>query len=159
MTPLNEYHLQLKDGGFQQDPAQARAVEHLDRLYHELINQPSSDSGVWHKLQNLFHSTPPPVTGLYLWGGVGRGKTWMMDIFYHTLPFKDKMRIHFHHFMQAVHDELTLLEGHKNPLTLVAKNFAKQVRIICLDEFHVTDITDAMLLYGLLAALFNEGVL
>ncbi|MDQ1363577.1 MAG: Cell division protein ZapE, partial [Pseudomonadota bacterium] len=89
---------------------------------------------------------------------VGRGKTWLMDLFYENLPVKQKLRLHFHHFMQTVHDELSLLRGQRDPVKLIAFNFARHARVICLDEFHVADITDAMLLRGLLDALFHEGV-
>jgi cell division protein ZapE len=158
MTPKTLYHLKITEQAFEKDPAQALAVEHLDKLYQQLQLKPANTLSAWPRLTHLFGYKKPPIKGLYLWGGVGRGKTWLMDIFFTTLPFEDKIRLHFHHFMQTVHDELSLLKGHKNPLKLVARNFAKQVRVICLDEFHVSDITDAMLLYGLLDALFKEGV-
>ena len=99
-----------------------------------------------------------PVTGLYLWGGVGRGKTWLMDIFYDCLPFENKLRMHFHHFMKYVHDELRQLAGQKNPLEQVAKHLAMRAKVICFDEFFVADITDAMILAGLLEPLFKNGV-
>ena len=158
MTPFEHYNLKLKQEGFVKDPAQACAVKHLNNLYQQLLQQQTTESNSWFNLKKRLGIKNTVVKGLYLWGGVGRGKTWLMDVFFTALPFEDKIRLHFHHFMQAVHDELTLLKGHKNPLKLVAKNFAKRVRIICLDEFHVSDITDAMLLYGLLDALFKEGV-
>jgi cell division protein ZapE len=158
MTPLEHYNLKLKEQGFEKDPAQACAVKFLDELYHQLNKRPLPSSGLWSELKKQLGIQPSAIKGLYLWGGVGRGKTWLMDIFFTSLPSDSKMRLHFHHFMQAVHDELTLLEGHKNPLKLVARNFAKQASVICLDEFHVSDITDAMLLYGLLDALFKEGI-
>jgi len=158
MTPLELYNLKLKQQGFEKDPAQAYAIKHLDGLYQQLCLQQTTKPNPWSDLKARLGIIKTPVKGLYLWGGVGRGKTWLMDVFFTSLPFEDKIRLHFHHFMQAVHDELTLLKGHKYPLRLVAKNFAKRVRIICLDEFHVSDITDAMLLYGLLDALFKEGV-
>lgn len=96
--------------------------------------------------------------GLYFWGGVGRGKTYLVDTFYESLPFPDKMRTHFHRFMQRVHTELEHYKGEKNPLTLIASKFASEARVICFDEFFVKDITDAMILANLLEALFAKGV-
>ena len=158
MTPKSLYQNMLKESDFNKDPAQALAVEYLDELYQELRSKQTRKHTLRSCLTSLCNLKKTPVKGLYLWGDVGRGKTWLMDIFFTALPFENKMRLHFHHFMQTVHDELTLLEGFKNPLKLVAKNFAKQAQVICLDEFHVSDITDAMLLYGLLDALFKQGV-
>ncbi|HAZ98452.1 MAG TPA: cell division protein ZapE, partial [Halomonas sp.] len=100
----------------------------------------------------------PQVKGLYFWGGVGRGKTYLVDTFYEALPFPEKMRTHFHRFMQRVHNELTHYKGEKNPLTLIAGKFAAEARVICFDEFFVKDITDAMILANLLEALFQRGV-
>ncbi|MEX2353883.1 MAG: cell division protein ZapE, partial [Gammaproteobacteria bacterium] len=98
------------------------------------------------------------IRGIYLWGGVGRGKTWIIDAFFESLPLDKKLRIHFHRFMQRVHTELKQLKNVEDPLQLIADDFATQARVICFDEFHVTDITDAMLLSGLLRALFERGV-
>lgn len=155
MTPKAIYQQHLEQQQYENDPAQANAVEFLDNLFHRLTHKQQNQSF----LKSIFSKEKnQPETGLYLYGGVGRGKTWLMDLFYDALPFENKLRLHFFHFMQAVHDELTLLKGHQDPLILVAKNFAKQTQILCLDEFHVDDITDAMLLYGLLDNLFKEGV-
>ncbi len=159
MTPWEQYQTEISKKGFSEDPAQTHSIDFFENLYHRLIEHDKNKSSIQNKLKQLLGSKQTtPVTGLYLWGGVGRGKTWLMDLFFDTLPFKNKIRLHFHHFMQAVHDQLALLKGHKDPLILVARNFAKRSPILCLDEFHVSDITDAMLLYGLLDALFKEGV-
>nr|WP_273440244.1 cell division protein ZapE [Sedimenticola selenatireducens] len=99
-----------------------------------------------------------PATGLYLWGGVGRGKTWLVDLFFNQLPFDNKLRIHFHHFMRNTHESLSRLKGVKNPLDRVAESLAARTRILCLDEFIVTDIGDAMILAQLLKSLFSRGV-
>ncbi len=157
MTPTEAYQLAISKQHFSADAEQAMAVQELENLYTRLVTQFNNESKLLYKLKHL-SGKRTAVTGLYLWGGVGRGKTWLMDLLYDNLPFNDKLRLHFHHFMQAVHDQLELIQGHKNPLKLVAKNFAKSYRLICLDEFHVSDITDAMLLYGLLDALFKEGI-
>ena len=98
------------------------------------------------------------MKGLYFWGGVGRGKTYLMDVFFESLPFPEKQRMHFHRFMRYTHQELRSLQGTPNPLRQVAKNFALKARVLCFDEFFVSDITDAMILGGLIDALFNEGV-
>ena len=99
-----------------------------------------------------------PECGLYLWGGVGRGKTYLMDSFYESLPFDAKMRIHFHRFMRRVHAELRIYKGHANPLERVAEKISSETNIICFDEFFVSDITDAMILGTLFEALFARGV-
>ena len=156
MTPESRYQEDLSQNGFSVDPAQALAVEHLQTLYDQLCQQ--QDQGLTAKIGRLFGKHPPPVKGLYFWGGVGRGKTYLMDTFYHCLPFDRKIRMHFHHFMRRVHSELTDLEGEKNPLNIVAERLAKEARIICFDEFFVSDITDAMILGGLFEQLFKHGV-
>ena len=102
--------------------------------------------------------TNPPVRGLYMWGGVGRGKTWLMDLFYHSLPGGRKQRLHFHRFMLRVHEELTALQGQSDPLEIIADRFKAETDVLCFDEFFVSDITDAMLLGGLMKALFARGI-
>ena len=156
MTPESSYQRDLEQRGFSRDPAQAAAVQHLQHLYEQLV-MPEKKS-LLQSFQGLFNKTREPVRGLYFWGGVGRGKTWLMDTFYNCLPFNDKLRMHFHHFMRRVHEELTALEGQKNPLSLVADRLASEARVICFDEFFVSDITDAMILGGLMEQLFNRGV-
>lgn len=158
MTPSELYQKRLSTETFDADPAQQQAVIRFDHLQAALVKKHQAGKPAIHHLRRLFRHRPEPVRGIYLWGGVGRGKTWMMDLFYDTLPFPQKIRLHFHHFMRAIHDQLSLLKGQQNPLKLIARNFAKRYHILCLDEFHVADITDAMLLYGLLEALFQEGV-
>jgi len=100
-----------------------------------------------------------PVQGLYIWGGVGRGKTYLMDLFFDSLPGESKMRTHFHRFMQRVHRDLVSLQGQKNPLQQVAEQIAKESRVLCFDEFFVRDIGDAMILAGLMEALFKRQVI
>lgn len=134
----------------------------LQALYEKLLEQHAlaSDYSFFQRLKAYFRSTRPvvPVKGLYFWGGVGRGKTYLMDNFFESLPFEEKMRAHFHRFMRRVHRELRLLDGVKNPLETVADNIAAEARVICFDEFFVADIADAMLLGGLLELLFARGV-
>lgn len=158
MTPQQKYQQDLQRSDFQADPAQAMAVAHLERLYQDLCAPPTPtrSRGWLGWLQK-----PPaviPVRGLYMWGGVGRGKTWLMDIFFDALPGHRKLRVHFHRFMHRVHDELKGLTGQADPLNLIASKLASETDIICFDEFFVSDITDAMLLGTLFQALFGHGV-
>ncbi|MGM0914060.1 MAG: cell division protein ZapE [Pseudomonadota bacterium] len=173
-TPMARYRADLERDDFQYDAAQEQAVEHLQRLYDDLLATPqtspraaASGSGLASRVAGLFgkraRSEPeapvlPEVRGLYFWGGVGRGKTYLVDAFYESLPFPEKMRTHFHRFMQRVHNELEHYKGEKNPLRLIAAKFATEARVICFDEFFVKDITDAMILANLLEALFERGV-
>ena len=161
MTPGQRYQRELSKPDFIADPAQERAIEHLDRLYHDLVSSHQRQSpGVMGRLFSRQRNRPiwPTVRGLYFWGGVGRGKTFLMDTFYELLPFSEKRRTHFHRFMRQVHKQLKLLEGKKNPLELIAEDFAAKTRVLCFDEFFVSDITDAMILAGLMDALLSRGV-
>ncbi|RUR32376.1 cell division protein ZapE [Vreelandella andesensis] len=172
LTPFARYQEDLKRDDFQYDPAQEQAVKHLQHLYDELLATPANApkavvaskglkakvAGLLGKKTSAVGPAMPEVKGLYFWGGVGRGKTYLVDTFYEALPFPEKMRTHFHRFMQRVHNELTHYKGEKNPLTLIAGKFAAEARVICFDEFFVKDITDAMILANLLEALFERGV-
>lgn len=156
MTPLERYQADLQRPEFFHDAAQENAVRHLQRLYDDLLARERGKSGL---LGKLFGKKPQgPVKGLYFWGGVGRGKTYLVDTFFDALPFEQKMRTHFHRFMKRVHEEMKTLKGEKNPLTIIARRFADEARVICFDEFFVSDITDAMILATLLEELFNNGV-
>lgn len=158
LSPAKRYERDLARPDFHRDPAQAMAVEHLQHLYEQLLAaQLAAASGSWWR--RLLGPTPEvPVRGLYFWGGVGRGKTYLMDNFFDSLPFEKKMRVHFHRFMRRVHAELTQLAGQKNPLEKVADTIRREARVICFDEFFVSDITDAMILGTLMEALFKRGV-
>ncbi len=146
--------------GYRPDPAQQRVVALLDQLREQLIAAKPKrllsnkllggllSGGKLHELQR----------GLYVWGGVGRGKTWLMDLFFQSLPFRDKQRSHFHRFMQSVHDELKKHKEQVNPLEQVADRLAQKARVLCFDELFVTDIADAMLLGNLFRGLFKRGV-
>lgn len=144
--------------GFAPDASQLAAVEALDDLYQRLINSIKPKPGLFQRLFVSRSAAVKPEMGLYFWGGVGRGKTYLMDLFFDSLPLEQKMRTHFHRFMRRVHAELTELKGQKNPLEQVAQRLSQEASVICFDEFFVTDITDAMLLAGLLKALFARGV-
>ena len=159
MTPMDRYLAEIERGDLQPDAAQHQAVEHTQRLFENLVAANESNGGFLERLGELFGSSEEaPVRGLYLWGGVGRGKTHIVNAFYATLPFAAKMRVHFHSFMQLVHQKLRVLEQRQDPLLSVAEDLAGDARVICFDEFHVSDITDAMLLGRLLKALFSRGV-
>jgi len=162
LTPTQRYRRDLADGILQADAAQALAVEHFQRLYDELVAEPigapSKLGQLWGLLSGLKPETALAIKGLYIYGGVGRGKTYLMDVFFDSLPIERKMRTHFHRFMQRVHYELSRLKLQKNPLEQVAQEIAKEARIICFDEFFVSDIGDAMILGGLLEHLIKAGV-
>ncbi len=141
--------------GYKPDPAQTKVVALFDELRDRLIAAKPKrllgkllSGGKQHELQR----------GLYVWGGVGRGKTWLMDLFFQSLPFRDKQRSHFHRFMQSVHDELKKHKEQADPLDRVADRIAQKARILCFDELFVTDIADAMLLGNLFRGLFKRGV-
>ncbi len=162
LTPKQRYQNDLTRLGFTADEAQAHAVELLDELYHRLVRRSDLKrtglGGLLARLAKPSKSSLEPERGLYLWGGVGRGKTFLMDSFYESLPFEQKMRVHFHRFMRRVHGDLDWLKGQVNPLDKVAESIASEARVICFDEFFVSDITDAMILARLLDGLFKRGV-
>lgn len=140
--------------GHEHDAAQQQVVMLLDDLRRRLM-KPTSRG----RLRELLsHRQPAAPSGLYIWGRVGRGKTWLMDLFFQSLPFRDKQRSHFHRFMRDVHDELKAQALHADPLTLVAQKIARRARVLCFDELFVADIGDAMLLGTLFRELFARGV-
>lgn len=155
LTPLQRYKQDLKRSDFQADSTQEMAVGKLQSLYDQLIARDRARPSL---LDRLFKKPQPAIQGLYFWGGVGRGKTYLMDAFFESLPLKRKMRAHFHRFMKRVHAELTRLDGQSDPLLKVADLIADEAQVICFDEFFVTDITDAMILGALMQALFDRGV-
>lgn len=157
LSPWNRYQELLASGEFTHDHAQEQAVRDLQSVYESLLPfcGRAPKQGVLARLSGKKQQYPQ---GLYMWGGVGRGKTWLMDTFYESLPHKKKVRIHFHRFMQQVHDELNQLGNIADPLEKVADIIVGNARIICFDEFFVSDITDAMLLGGLFTELFKRGI-
>jgi cell division protein ZapE len=143
----------VERGDVVHDSSQLPAVEALEALSHALRKQPGRG---WMGL--LRRNKPAAIRGIYLWGGVGRGKTWLMDLFYYHLPLENKQRVHFHRFMQRVHAALKKESRSRDPLPRIAARWAAECRVLCLDEFFVSDIADAMLLAGLLEHLFANGV-
>ena len=148
------YEAELAAKGFQSDPAQLRAIDALERCAQEWSVYKAKRS---NGLKKLIHRPDIP-RGVYMYGGVGRGKSFLMDCFFHAVPLKRKVRLHFHEFMREVHRELAALQGTVNPLDELGRRMAAKFKLICFDEFHVADITDAMILHRLLAALFDNGV-
>ena len=142
-SPLAVYQSQL-GARLVEDPAQLQAIRALDVLFGQFSQQNTK--------------SPEPIKGLYLWGDVGRGKTFLMDLFYACLPQQGKLRLHFHRFMARIHQALKEHSGQPDPLILIAEDLAKECRILCFDEFYVADIGDAMILAGLFARLFQRGV-
>ena len=153
MTPLEYYQEQCAKKIIAEDSQQLLALQHMQIVYQHLLEESNKRDSFLAVLRK-----PRLVKGLYLWGSVGIGKTFLMDCFYHTLPIPNKMRMHFHQFMQWVHQELTLHQGKKNPLENVAQDLAQKTMLLCFDELFVSDITDAMLLGKLFQALFSRGV-
>ncbi len=142
-SPLEVYQSQLADK-LVDDPSQQAAIHALDVLFGHLTNRQAPSCS--------------PIKGLYLWGDVGRGKTYLMDLFYDCLPDEGKLRLHFHRFMARIHQELNEYSGEKDPLVRIANDWAKTCRVLCFDEFFVSDIADAMILAGLFECLFKQGV-
>jgi len=154
LSVVELYHRALERRGFKSDSSQLRAVERLQQLYEEWTAYKAKRSNALWRL--VLHPTLP--RGVYLWGGVGRGKSFLMDSFYLCLPLVRKRRVHFHHFMRDVHRELEELKGREDPLVALAELIAKRYRLICFDEMHVNDIADAMIVGRLLGRIMDLGV-
>ena len=155
MNVREAYEAELKQRGFVADQAQLRAVEALQRCADEWTAFENKRSST---LRRLFGGKPDIPRGVYMYGGVGRGKSFLMDCFFNAVPIERKVRLHFHEFMREVHRELVGLQGTVNPLDELGKRMAERYQLICFDEFHVADITDAMILHRLLVALFDNKV-
>ncbi|MEQ1917467.1 MAG: cell division protein ZapE, partial [Gallionella sp.] len=154
MSPKDWYQAASQTSGLVFDPAQAGVIEALDTLWHQLMDFKTKRN---HFLGRSLLSPDVPK-GIYIWGGVGRGKTFLMDGFYECVPYRRKRRIHYHHFMAEVHQRMKQLADHDDPLIALAERIEESTRLLCLDEFHVDDIADAMILGRLLSALFERGV-
>jgi len=152
---VRQLYLQtLAERGYVSDPAQMQAVDALERCENEWADYKARRANALTQLIRR----PPIPRGVYLHGGVGRGKSFLMDCFFQSVPLKRKTRLHFHEFMREVHRELQDLKGTANPLDDLGQRIARRFRLICFDEFHVADVTDAMILHRLLAALFANRV-
>lgn len=151
---LDAYQAVLAARGYQADEAQLAAARRLQELYAGLLEFKAARRSTLRKM--LSRAQPPK--GVYFWGGVGRGKSFLMDCFFDAVPYRRKKRIHFHAFMRQVHERLLALKGAVDPLAQVADQIAKETRLLCFDEFHVSDIADAMMLGRLLESLFDRGV-
>ena len=153
-SPKTWYQAAAQQPAFIQDAAQARAIEHLDRLWNELM--------MFKRKRNRFLGrslrSPEVPKGLYFYGGVGRGKSFLMDAFFGCLPYRRKRRVHFHAFMAEIHRRMRDKRSEQDPLKSVAADIAEETRVLCFDEFHVSDIADAMILGRLLENLFAHGV-
>jgi len=158
MKPSEKYEYILRQSDFVPDSAQKQTIVLLDGLHDSLIYRETRDVPRWWQKFLFLKKPSNPVRGLYLWGGVGRGKTFLMDIFYQCLPIKKKKRVHFHQFMNEIHQALRKTKDIENPLETIARNLSRQFSVLCLDEFVIIDIGDAMIVAGLLEALFEQGV-
>ncbi len=154
MNVQEYYNNALAQRGYKPDEAQQRAITRLQQCYDEWVEYKSQRSSTFKRLINR----PAVPKGVYMWGGVGRGKSFLMDSFYSVVPLVRKTRLHFHEFMRDIHRQLDELRGVADPLDEVAKRVAKKYRLICFDEFHISDVADAMIMYNLLKALFDNGV-
>lgn len=158
MSPQALYQQRLNAGEFQEDDAQAQVILRLEDLFQRLT-APKPKLSLLSKIRHRIQAQPKrAVKGLYIWGGVGRGKTMMMDLFFDCLPAERRMRMHFHRFMKRVHDGLNAHAGTANPLEKVAEEFAAETDVLCFDEFFVSDIGDAMILAEVLRGLFDRGI-
>lgn len=161
MGPLARYEREVESGKLNPDEEQRAVVRLLDSIASELSKRKPwkpPATGFFSRFKNRSQASSTAIEGLYLWGGVGRGKTHLCDLFFEELSFDDKTRLHFHSFMQRIHQDLRELGQVENPIPLVADKWASQSRLLLLDEIHVNDITDAMLLGTLLTELFARGV-
>ncbi len=156
MDLIAQYHHSVQGKHFEHDQSQFETLKYFQALSLRL--QQTAQQNWTKRLRTKISQRGVSQRGLYLWGGVGRGKTWLMDMFFNALPFEQKLRLHFRHFMQEIHAELAQLAGRRDPLLIVAQRFAQRARVLCLDEFYVEDITDVMILYRLLDALSAQSI-
>ena len=157
-SPLEWYWKFSQQSDFESDPAQLAVLAHLERLHSDLEQYRQYRQGTVNRLVTNFGGGKRPPRGLYIWGGVGRGKSLLMDAFYGVATLKRKRRIHFHEFMREIHAEMRVHAGLEDPLEPISDKIAKQLRLLCFDEFHISDIADAMILGRLLEMLISKGV-
>lgn len=155
MTLLHRYQLDLQQKKIVEDVAQQNAVYVLQEILTGLIQQ---QTDIKRKLLSALSLRSEPIKGAYLWGGVGRGKTYLMDLFYQSIPFKAKKRLHFHHFMMMTHQQLKIYQGSKDPLKEIARKWRAEFAVLCFDEFYVSDIADAMIMARFFEHLFHLGI-
>lgn len=151
---IEGFNAALAARGIEADPAQLLAAQRLQQFYDELLALKAARRGRLRKL--LVHPELP--RGVWFWGGVGRGKSFLMDCFFAAVPYERKRRVHFHAFMREIHESLRAHRNETDPLAKVAARIARETRLMCFDEFHVSDIADAMMLGRLMQALFDAGV-
>lgn len=156
--PEKTYHELLKAGTINADDVQQKVVNALQNTFMRTLQANEKRNDCLKKIKRWMGSASVEK-GLYIWGDVGRGKTFLMNMFFEAIPFQEKRRVHFHHFMQEVHQGLDAINNKKNPLKILGKKIAQQTQVLCLDEFVVTDIADAMLLSGLIKSLLDNQVM
>lgn len=156
--PLEWYWHFSQRSDFEADPAQLRVLEHLETLHDALVEYKAYRAGAINRLITHMGGGRKPPRGIYIWGSVGRGKSLLMDAFFNVSPLLRKRRIHFHDFMRWVHDEMRRVSGKEDPLDVISTQVAKKLRLLCFDEFHVSDIADAMILGRLIDQLTDKGV-
>ena len=155
---IDTYEAQIARRQFSADPAQYEAAQQFQLVFDHLTRHSRAKALISDRLRRLKSNSPAQMSGLWLWGTVGSGKTYLMDLFFHALPLRKKRRMHFHRFMRHVHHKLKHLQDRRNPIDLIAARMAKKYKVLCIDEFFVSDIADAMILGGLLEGLFRHRV-
>ena len=159
LSPSSNYRSRIDSGDLKYDPSQQSAIEYLDHIHNVVSFKARSRSWISNWIQYFTRPGPEPATGCYLWGGVGTGKTLLMDIFYNSLAPGIGQRTHFHRFMRSIHEKKNRIRDQQDPLGIIGREIALETRVLCLDEFTVSDITDAMIMSSLLQHLFLNGVI
>ena len=155
---IDAYEAQIAQRHFTADPSQYQAAQQFQLIFDHLTRHSRARALIHDRLRRLKSNAPAQMSGLWLWGSVGSGKTYLMDLFFNSLPLRKKRRMHFHRFMQHIHHKLKHMQDRRDPIDLLAARMAKKFKVICIDEFFVSDITDAMILAGLLEGLFRRRV-
>lgn len=155
---IDAYEAQIARKQYTPDPAQYEAAQQFQLVFDHLTRHSRAKMLISDRLRRLKSGAPGATSGLWLWGSVGSGKTYLMDLFFNSLPLRKKRRMHFHRFMRHIHHKLKHMQDRRNPIDLLAARMAKKYKVLCIDEFFVSDITDAMILGGLLEGLFRHRV-